>query len=280
MKIAPPIRLITYDPGRDITKMKVRIPQSRFKKLFKGVIAEFLGTMFLVFYAAGSVMTAFYVTGGDSAARILLISTIQGFALAALIWSISGISGCNLNPAVSVANMLSGRVGLINAIAYIAAQVVGSIAGAAIIKGCIPWRFTQALGNTRLGPGVGSGNGFLFEMITTSFLCMIVLGTSIFNIWDRKLNRIAPFAIGMALFAGVAVALPFTGGALNPVRALGPSIVGGTWYNHWIYWLGPMVGALMAAFIFRVLLQERFDVIDKPGYIEPDLSMLKGKSEY
>ncbi|GAM17492.1 hypothetical protein SAMD00019534_006670, partial [Acytostelium subglobosum LB1] len=274
-KFPPFIRLITYDPKRDPTKLKVRVPISRRKKLIKGMIAEFLGTMFLIFFVCGSVMTALYPANGDKAAVIFLIATIQGLALAALIWSIAGISGCNLNPAITVANLFSGCIGFLNALGYIAAQVAGAIAGAGIIKACIPWPYQQSLGNVMLGPHVSTGHGFLFEMVATAFLCMIVLGTSIFNTWDLKITRIAPFAIGMALFVGVAIAWPFTGGCLNPVRSLGPSIVGGNWHSHWIYWLGPITGAIIAAFVFRVLLRERFDVIDNPSYIAPDLTKLK-----
>eukprot|EP01133_Synstelium_polycarpum_P008426 gene8426-9912_t len=279
MKLQPPIRLLTYDPGRDQSKMKVRYPQSQFLKLVKGFCAEFIGTMFLIFFCGGAVTTAFF-HGGDSAARILLISTIQGFALAAIIWSISGISGCNLNPAITISNLLSGRTGFVNALTFIAAQIAGSIAGAAILYAVIPWNYHQRLGNTRLGPGIPAGNGFLIEMVITCLLCLVVLGTSVFNVWDRKLSRIAPFAIGMALFVGVAVGNPFTGGSLNPVRTFGPSVISGTWATHWVYWAGPIVGGIIAAFIFRVLLQERFDVIDRPGYVEPDLSSLKNKHAY
>ncbi|EGG21443.1 aquaporin [Cavenderia fasciculata] len=271
------LRFLTYDPVRDPSKMKVRVPQKTFPtKIVKGLLAELIGTLFLVFFCGGSVTAAFYFPDGDPAARILLIATIQGFALAAIIYAISGVSGCNLNPAITVANLLSGRTGFINALAYIIGQVIGCIAGAGILYACIEWRYQMRLGNTRLGDGIPAGNGFLMELFTTCLLCLVVLGTSVFNVWDRRLNRIAPFAIGMTLFAGVAVANPFTGGSLNPVRTLGPSIISGTWANAWIYWAGPLIGGVLAAFIFRVLLQERFDVIDKPGYVPFDFTSFKG----
>eukprot|EP01132_Coremiostelium_polycephalum_P007812 gene7812-9615_t len=263
-----PIRIITYDPSKDPTKIVYRKPIGKKTRAFKGFFSEFLGTMFLVFFCGGSVCSAF-AFNGDSTARILLICIIQGFTLGALIWAIAGISGCNLNPAVTLANCLSGRVGVINSISYLAAQVIGCIAGAGILYGCLPAMYRHELGVPHLGNGVNTGEAFQFEMYTTCFLCLTVLGTSVFNVWDRRLIRVAPLAIGLALLVGVGVAGPFTGGALNPVRVLGPSIISGDWANHWVYWLGPLVGAAIAAFIYRVLLQERFDVIERPGYVEP-----------
>ncbi|EGC39546.1 aquaporin [Dictyostelium purpureum] len=274
-----PLRFITYDPLKDPSKMVYRRPISKPVRAFKGFFSEFIGTLYLVFFCGGSVCSALAVAG-DSAARALLACFIQGMALAALIWAVSGVSGCNLNPAVTLANLLSGRVGLIDSISYVAAQVVGCIAGAGILYGCLPAVYRIDLGVPHLAPGMNTGEGFLLEMMLTCILCLTVLGTSVFNVWDRRMNRVAPFAIGLALLIGVGIGFNFTGGALNPVRVLGPSIISGVWSNHWIYWLGPIVGAIMAAFIYRCLLQERFDVIERPGYIEPLIDPTAASSFY
>ncbi|KAF2073562.1 hypothetical protein CYY_005111 [Polysphondylium violaceum] len=263
------IRFFTYDPTKDPTKMVYRKPISKPRKAFKGFVSEFIGTLYLVYFCCGSVTSAFAFPSGDFAAKILLACIIQGFALACLIWAVSGVSGCNLNPAVTLANLLSGRVGLINSLSYIAAQVLGCIAGAALLYACLPDLYRGDIGVTHLGPGMNTGEAFLLEMMVTCLLCLTVLGTSVFNVWDRRMNRVAPYAIGLALLVGVGIGFPFTGGALNPVRVLGPSIISGVWSNHWVYWLGPLVGAMIAALIYRCLLQERFDVIHKPGYVEP-----------
>ncbi|KYQ91219.1 aquaporin [Tieghemostelium lacteum] len=263
------LRLLTYDPSKDPTKIAYRKPISKGHKAFRGFFSEMLGTAYLVFFACVSVPAAFSFNSTDGAGRALLAALIQGMALAALIWAVSGISGCNLNPAVTIANFLSGRVGLVDSLVYIVAQIIGCLIGAGCAFGCLPGVLRFQIGVPRLSPAMNTGEGFLLEMLLTCILCLTVLGTSVFNVWDRRLNRIAPFAIGLALLVGVAIGFNFTGGALNPVRVLGPSIISGHWYSHWIYWLGPIVGAILAAFIYRCLFQERFDVIDRPGYIEP-----------
>ncbi|KAN0055872.1 hypothetical protein ACTA71_011759 [Dictyostelium dimigraforme] len=274
-----PLRFITYDPLKDPSKMIYRKPIPKPMRAFKGFFSEFLGTLYLVYFCGGSVCAAFAVAG-DSAARALLGALIQGMSLAALIWAVSGVSGCNLNPAVTLANLLSGRVGLIDSLSYVGAQILGCIAGAGILYGCLPDLYRIDLGVPHLAPGMNTGQAFLMEMMLTCILCLCVLGTSVFNVWDRRLNRIAPYAIGLALFIGVGIGFNYSGGALNPVRVLGPSIISGVWAHHWVYWLGPLIGAILAAFIYRVLLQERFDVIERPGYIAPLIDPSTAVSSY
>lgn len=255
--------MFTPYTNADKNKVILRVPEPTIRLTIRQMLSEFFGTLFLVFLISGSGLAATF-TYSDPAVRWALIAVIQGFSIAAVIWFISGISGCQLNPAVSLACIVTGRMGILNGIIYIIFQLAGAMAGAALMKACLPGEYEKNLSATTLNPAVNVARGICFELIATSFLVLVVLGVAVYNEWDPKISRVAPLAIGCAVIAGVGALVPFTGGSMNPARSFGPAVMSGTWSHHYVYWAGPMAGGIIAGLIWRLILSERILLVDRP----------------
>eukprot|EP01133_Synstelium_polycarpum_P015622 gene15622-18562_t len=252
----------TYN-NADESKKFVRVPESKFRQLLRQLLAEFLGLMFFTFMVGGSVVTAYFFAA-DPIIRIVLIALIQAFAIAAIIWVTCGISGCQMNPAVTISIVSTARMGLLNGLCFIIMQSAGAIAGSALLKACIPGAYERNLGATTIDPNVSIANAFFLEFMATMLLCSVVLGMSVYNEWDERLGRFAALAIGCAVYAGVAMLNPYTGGSMNPARSLGPAVMSGTWTHHWLYWFGPIAGGICAGLLWRFILSEKVALVDRP----------------
>ncbi|EFA83365.1 hypothetical protein PPL_04158 [Heterostelium album PN500] len=252
IKIIP---LITPKAPNDPFREIVHENPTKLRKIFRKVIAERFGSIF---------------TRGnrdlvDVVVRTLLLSLVQGLSIAALIWFTLHM-GCVLNPAVCLAQVCSYRLGLLNALGLIVVELCGAMVGAALLKWAIPNPYEKTLGATTLSPGTNVGHGILLELMGTFFLSVTVLATAVHNEGDPDIIRVAPWAIGCAVFAGVATLNPFTGGSMNPARSFGPAVVKGIWSKHYVYWIGPMLGGFFAGILFRFILAERVSY----RYIERD----------
>eukprot|EP01132_Coremiostelium_polycephalum_P000498 gene498-626_t len=259
----PFVSLLTPYTQDDESKLFVRIREGNWRLYIRQLQSEFFGVLFFTFFVTGSVVSATALVS-DPVIRWIMIALIQGFAIAASIWLVSGISGCQLNPAVTVAIIITGRLGLLNGAGLIIFQAVGAICGAALMKAATPGTYEKLLGATDLNPNISFARGFFLELVATCFLVFVVLGVSVYTEWDPKLKRIAPFAIGIAVVAGVMTLVPFTGGSLNPARSFGPAVMQNHWHYHYLYWFGPIAGGLIAGLIWRILLSERVYLIDRP----------------
>eukprot|EP01133_Synstelium_polycarpum_P012111 gene12111-14167_t len=247
------IPLITPKAPTDPFKEVVHENPSKSRIWMKLLIAEFLGVALLVFMVGGSVSSAtFYQIDSDTTtpmdiiSRIILLSLVQALAICALLYMVLP-TGAILNPAVCIALMTTYRLGLLNALALILTELVGAIVGAGLLRGALP----------KKSPGVGVGHGIMLEMIGTLLLCMVVLSTAVHNEYDARVGSFSPWAVGCAVFAGVAMLNPFTGGSMNPARSFGPAVVSGEWSHHYVYWIGPCLGGLIAGLLYRFFLAER-----------------------
>jgi MIP family channel proteins len=216
------------------------------------LVAEALGTFMLVFFGCASiVMTAF--PGGNWG--VLGVALAHGLVLSVAVTATMAISGGHLNPAVTLGLAAMRRVTPVTAVAYIAAQLVGAVLGAAVLKALVPGSTGSAVmygapavnGTLSLATAVG------VEALLTFVLMSAYYGTVIAH--DKP--PVAGFGIGLtwvfALMAGGAL----TGAALNPARAFGPAVVSGHWVAHIVWWIGPIVGALAAAVVWEFVLLEK-----------------------
>ncbi|MBP9718803.1 aquaporin [Candidatus Gracilibacteria bacterium] len=215
-------------------------------------LAEMLGTFVLVFVAAGSVLTN-YLGGGSLGTVGVALAT--GFTLAAMVYATWYISGAHLNPAVTVAMWATGQTKLVPAVMYIVSQLVGAVVAALFIKVIYTTVSPQFfLGDAMLGNGVTPGMGILIEALLTFFLVWTFFAT----IMDK---RAAPgfgaLALGLVLAVGIMIGGNFTMGALNPARSFGPALLSSHWENHYVFWVGPVLGALVAGFSHHYLLRKR-----------------------
>lgn len=229
-------------------------PMERTPSMRSRLTAEFVGTLFFVFLAAGSVVSAAYL-GIPGVLVIPFVAIGIGLALALAVSATMGISGGHLNPAVTiglfVANKIKGR----EAILYIIAQVLGAVVGSALLFVLFPVSVGNAVywGTTTLGNGVTIVQGIAVEAILTFFLVLAVFGTAV----DERAPKIGGFGIGLTVMLDILVGGAISGGSMNPARSLGPAIVSMHFAAWYVYWIGPIIGAIVAALVYRELVLRR-----------------------
>lgn len=207
-------------------------------------LAESVGTFILVFAGTGAVMVNQI---SDGAITHLGISWVFGSVVAALIYCFAHISGAHFNPAVTLAFWQSGFFKGRKVMPYIIAQSLGAIAASAVLL------FTLGpigtLGAT-LPLDDNWSQSLVLETLLTFILMVVILGSGL----DRRAPvGFAGLAIGLTVGLEAAFMGPITGASMNPVRSLGPALVGTVWQHHWLYWIGPILGAQLAVVIYRYL---------------------------
>ncbi|CAA9456666.1 MAG: Aquaporin Z [uncultured Rubrobacteraceae bacterium] len=213
-------------------------------------LAELVGTFILVFggtaVAVGAILSR--PTAG-AAYDSLAIALAFGLALAAVVAAIGHVSGAHVNPAVTLGMASTGKFPWKSVPIYLGAQLVGAVLGAlgTWLAFGGPGRIEAKLAATYPAQGVGDLQAFLLEILITFILVFVVISVATD---DRAPAPIAPVAVGFALAVGVFIAGPVTGGAVNPVRALGPMLVAGDLTSAWLYILGPIIGGVLAALLY------------------------------
>ena len=212
--------------------------------------AEFIGTMLFVFVGAGSI-----VANVSGPAGSLGIALAHGVGLAVLVTIMLPISGGHLNPAVSVALWIGDQIDAKTLGRYVAAQLLGAIAGALLIQALFPASLvrTALLGTPQMSGAMGMVTGIGLEALFTFFLVSAVFGTSV----SPQAQRVGGFAIGLTVLAVALGGGNLTGAVMNPARAFGPALVSLTWLSQGVYWIGPMLGAAVAAVLWKFLLLPR-----------------------
>ena len=221
--------------------------------LVVGGLAEFLATFFFIILGAGTVVVTGAITGGDlDISRLLVISLAHGIAIMLLVAATANISGGHINPAVTISMMLTKNISILKGSLYIVCQLGGASVGALIISWLIPDAGT--LGAHGLGSNVTALQGMGTEIILSFALVFVIFATAV----DPKgLGKLAPIAIGLTVMADHLVGIPLTGASMNPARSFGPALVSATWDNHWIYWIGPIVGGISAAVFYKLVFLNR-----------------------
>ena len=219
------------------------------------MVAEFIGTFWLVLGGCGSAVLAAAFPGVGIG--LLGVSLAFGLTVLTMAYAIGHISGCHLNPAVTLGLAASGRFKGSEVLPYWIAQVVGAIAAAALLyliaSGKPGFDLAGGLaanGYAEHSPGRYSlGAGFVTELTMTFMFLMIILGTT-----DRRAPQgFAPIAIGLALTLIHLISIPVTNTSVNPARSTGPALIVGGWalQQLWLFWVAPLVGAALAGFAYR-----------------------------
>ncbi len=217
------------------------------------VLVEAIGVFFLTFAGAGAVIAAQFA--GLGGAGLLAIAFANGIALALAVSFAMNISGGHINPAVTIAAWINKLISPGDALAYIVFQLIGAVVAGMLLLAVYPAASGIAVhyGTPTLGSSVSVPQGILFEAIMTFILVFTVMGTTV----DRRAPKIAGFGVGLAVFIDVLAGGPFTGAAMNPARAIGPAIASGFFANWYVYWIGPILGAIVAALIYKYLVREK-----------------------
>ena len=222
---------------------------------FKKYIAEFIGTMVLVLVGCGSaVFLGCQASGGH-----LAVAFAFGLSIVAMAYVIGNISGCHINPAVSLAMLLNKKLSVIDFVGYVISQIAGAIAGAGILKylsATTGIDFTEALGSNGLISNVTNVTqaiiaSVIVEVILTFIFIFTILGVTS----DEKKDSVAGLVIGLTLAFVHIVGIPLTGTSVNPARSIGPALfAGGDSIKYvWIFIAAPLVGSVIAFYVHKLL---------------------------
>ncbi len=219
-------------------------------KALKKYIAEFIGTFVLVLFACGTAA----VVGCDAkvGSGYLLTALAFGLVIVAMAYSIGNVSGCHINPAVSIAMLVSGKMTLVDFIGYVVAQFAGATAGAGVLL---------ALAGKESGLGANAlydGNialSIIIEVILTFVFVISILGVTS----KVENSNVAGLVIGLSLTLVHILGISFTGTSVNPARSFGPALfVGGdALANVWVFIVAPLVGGVLAAIVYKFLASEK-----------------------
>ena len=221
----------------------------------KATIAELIGTFILVFIGTATAVLAGSTLLGESGMPILAIAFAFGFTLMVLVYTIGPISGCHINPAVTLAFLAIKKIDSTTAVAYIVAQLVGAVLAGGLlftIYGEANFGGTPAPGSIG-GEALEPTQVILVEVVLTFLLMFAVMGTAVDS---RAPAGIAGLGIGMMVAADILMGGPLTGAAMNPARHLGTAMFEGLVGDAWMYWVGPVVGAALAALVYNQFILE------------------------
>lgn len=219
----------------------------------KKYLAELVGTFVLTFLGCGAAVAL----GCDDNDTASVVGTALAFGLSvvAMAYTIGGISGCHINPAISLGVFLSGRMGPKDFGMYVFFQIIGGILAAAVLAGILatvePAIPTGELGANACGKGVT--NGLIVEIVLTTLFVLVVLGAT--SKTNGATNNFAGLAIGLSLVLIHLVGIHFTGTSVNPARSIGPAIFAGGKHlsELWVFIVGPLIGGALASAIWRAI---------------------------
>jgi MIP family channel proteins len=232
--------------------------REQLKGAWRPCLAELIGTFALVFIGAGVVCADSFLVNVQRASGgigLLGIALAHGLVLAIIVSATGHISGGHINPAVTAGFLVTGRITRTLGILYILSQLVGAILASLLLRAIFPadaWQ-PATLGTPALGMAISYWDGVLLEFILTFFLVFTVFAVAVD---ERAPKSIYGFAIGLVLTFDILAGGPLTGAAMNPARAFGPALVSGSWNDHLVYWIGPLLGGMAAALLYNYALLE------------------------
>ncbi|KAK3290234.1 aquaporin-like protein [Chaetomium fimeti] len=261
MSPSTPHRMLSFasDAGQNGSPSRLPMltkPLTKRNNIVAG-IGEFVGTFLFLFFAFAGTQIANTppptpTNGSDTAlpdtSNLMFIALAFGLSLMANVWAFYRVTGGLFNPAVALALFLVGGLSVIRLIVVVIAQFLGGIAAAAVVSALFPGPLTVT---TTLGGGANIAQGLFIEMFLTAQLVFVII---MLAAEKHKSTFLAPIGIGITFFLAELVGVYFTGGSLNPARSLGPAVVNHSFPGYfWIYWLGPLLGSLLACGFYVLL---------------------------
>lgn len=211
-------------------------------KLTAALVAEFIGTFALIFIGAGA--------GAIGAGGVVGVAFAHGLVVLGFAYAYGHVSGTHINPAVTVGLLVAKQIDAGRAVAYVVVQLIGGTAGAFALRFVLGGS-DSGLGATVLAEGVSPVQGLVLEAILTFFLVNTILNAAV----SGKAGNLAGVAIGMTLVFCLLMGGPLTGASLNPARTLGPAIAAGIFDDIWLYFVGTVVGGVLAALVYNTTLK-------------------------
>ncbi|XP_071821937.1 aquaporin-4-like [Apostichopus japonicus] len=221
-------------------RLKIMHEELQSVKFWRAVLAEFVAMVLLLFVGLGATSTF----GGQSADTVH-IALVFGLAIATLVHCTAHISGGHLNPAVTLAFLVMHRITPLRATLYIASQMLGATVGTALCRLVTPLSNNRYLGPTVVDEDILPSQAIVVEILLTFQLVWTVFATV--DGGRKDITGSGPLAIGISVVIGHLSGIKYTGASMNPARSFGSAAIGGQWENHWVYWVGPALGGIIAA---------------------------------
>ncbi|KAM4797481.1 aquaporin-2-like [Rhinophrynus dorsalis] len=232
----------------------------------RAVFAEFFATFLFVLFGLGSALE--WPGASPSALQIALAF---GLGISTLVQTFGHVSGAHINPAVTVAFFVGSQISLLRTVFYVGAQLLGAVSGAALLQEVTPFNARGNLSVNGLFYNTTVGKAFTVELFLTLQLVLCVFASTD----DRRTDNVGSpaLSIGLSVAFGHLLGINYTGCSMNPARSFAPAVVTGNFDAHWIFWLGPMVGAMLASLIYHYIL------IPNTKTLSEKLAILKGALE-
>jgi MIP family channel proteins len=233
------------------------------KDSIRHFVAEFVGTFALVFVGGGAIILSKMPGSGVG---LVEVAFAHGLILSVMVTATMRIAG-HFNPAVTIAFLTVRRIGPFMAGVYVLAQLLAAMLAAYALQVGTPAALFEAArgGGQAVSLDITTGQAFMLEAIATFFLVFVIFGSAV----DPKAPRVGGFAIGLTIAADILAIGPFTGASMNPARSFGPAIATNIWEGHLIYWIGPIIGAILAAQVYEwALMRHPIEPVDH-GPVEP-----------
>ena len=214
----------------------------------KKYLAELVGTFVLTFLGCGAAVS---LSCGTDTASVVGTAIAFGLAVVAMAYTIGGISGCHINPAITLGVFLSGKMSAKDCGLYMVFQVIGALLAAAVL--CALAGCDSGLGANQLQEGISLSQGIIAEVVLTALFVLVVLGAT--SKTNGATNNFAGLAIGLSLILIHLVGIHFTGTSVNPARSIGPALFEGgqALSDLWVFIVGPFVGGALAACIWKII---------------------------
>jgi aquaporin-4 len=217
--------------------------------------AEAIATYALVFFGPLAIILSVVAFGdGLSIESIIMISLGHGAAIGLMVYAFGHISGAHINPAVTIPMMITKKISVADGIGYIIFQLIGAVVAAFSLKAILPEIGAKVNFGTQGGPSELLNNsvmaGITVEIILTFFLVTVIFLTAVHKKAPAGIHGIS---IGGMVFLLHLVGVPLTGASMNPARTFGPAVVSGFWELHWLYWVAPIIGGIIAGVIMNYI---------------------------
>lgn len=232
----------------------------------QAVVAEFVATFIFIFSTIGCVV--FTQDGGITTARQTEVALIFGNAITILVFIFAGISGANINPAVSWGLFVSRKISGVRCLLYSIAQCLGAICGAGFVRIMTPQLFDNVDGGANeINPKANAREALGVEFGCTLLLVLTVMAATDSHRADaqKHIPTIAPIVVGLAVTAAHFIAVPVDNCSINPARSFGVSAISGNFNDHWVFWFGPYFGATAAALLYNYVFALHDEGDDKPA---------------
>lgn len=220
----------------------------------KKYCSEFIGTLVLVFMGCGSAVFLGCAPGGGH----LAVALAFGLSIVAMAYVIGSVSGCHINPAVSLAMLLRKKLSVVDFVGYVVAQIAGAVAGAGLLKLLLSFELTDqtgALGANGVANAGGAVGALIVEIVLTFIFIFVILGVTS----DESKGSVAGMVIGLTLTFVHIVGIPLTGTSVNPARSIGPALFAGgdALADVWVFIVGPLVGAALAVLVYSLVAKNK-----------------------